>query len=172
MIVLSQAMKQNNFGGTDMTRKKLLRLIETGLKQLEEKKSIGLNKKESKDFDKFTALRALISSMNPQKDNTIVASIKRISSSGMNRDIGFAMITSKGNLFNMTYCMSKLAECKLNDNHTIRVGGCGMDMVFHSLYNFNGNVIRLLKDYNLIKEKELKEDNNYNFIVSTNYSTI
>lgn len=155
-----------------MTRKKLLRLIETGLKQLEDKKSKGLNKQESKDFDKFTALRALVSSMNPQKDNTIIASVKHVSSSGMSRDVGFAMITSQGNLFNMTYCMSELAECKLNDNHTIRVGECGMDMVFHSLYNFNGNVIRLLKDYNLIKEKELKEDNNYNFIVSTKYSTI
>ena len=155
-----------------MTRKKLLRLIETGLKQLEDKKATGLSKQESKDFDKFTALRALVSSMNPQKDNTIVASVKHVSSSGMSREIGFAMITSQGHLFNMTYCMSKLAECKLNDNHTIRVGGCGMDMIFHSLYNFNGQVIRLLKDYNLIKEKELEGDNNYNFIVKTKYSTL
>lgn len=110
--------------------------------------------------------------MNPQKDNTIVASIKHISSSGMNRDIAFAMITSQGRLFNITYCMSLLDEHKLNDNHTIRVGGCGMDMIFHSLYNFNGQVIRLLKDYNLIKEKELEGDNNYNFIVKTKYSTL
>lgn len=64
-----------------MTRKKLLRLIETGLKQLEEKKSIGLNKQESKDFNKFTALRALVSSMNLQKDNVIVASVKHVSRS-------------------------------------------------------------------------------------------
>ena len=155
-----------------MTRKKLLRLIETGLKQLEEKKATGLNKQESKDFDKFTALRALVSSMNLQKDNVIVASVKHVSSSGMSRDIGFAMITSQGHLFNMTYCMSLLAECKLNDNHSIRIGGCGMDMIFHALYSFNGNVISLLKDYNLITKADLKKDNNYNFIVSTNYSTI
>lgn len=155
-----------------MTRKKLLRLIETGLKQLEEKKSTGLSKQESKDFDKFTSLRALVSSMNLQKDNTIVASVKHVSSSGMSRDIGFAMITSQGYLFNMTYCMSLLAECKLKDNHTIRIGGCGMDMIFHSLYCFNGNVISLLKDYNLIKNTEVKDNDKYNFIVSTEYSTI
>lgn len=147
-------------------KKALLNRIEKGIKLLTEKEN--KTKKEINDLEKFKILRLFVSSMNINLNNEILASVKSISSSGMSRNIAFAMITNN-RLFNFTYHLSILRECKLNNDNSIRVGGCGMDMIFATLYGLNGSIASLLKTYGLLKDYEYS---NYNFVVNTSYNTL
>ena len=148
-------------------KRALLNKIEKGIKYLTEKEN--KTKKELKDLKKFTVLRSMVGCMNNKLDNEIIATIKTVSSSGMNRNIAFGFITEK-RLFNFTYHISVIKEINMNDNnHSIRVGGCGMDMIFATLYGLNGSIANLLKTYGLLKDNEYS---NYNFIVNTSYNTI
>lgn len=146
-------------------KKGLINRIEKGIKLLTEKEN--KTKKEINDLEKFKVLRSMIGCMNNKLDNEIIASIKNISSSGMSRNIAFGFITEK-RLFNFTYHISVIKGINMNDNHSIRVGGCGMDMVFHALYSLNGDIASLLKTYRLLKDNEY---NNYNFVVNTSYNS-
>lgn len=147
-------------------KKGLINRIEKGIKLLESKEN--KTKQEIKDLEKFKVLRSMIGCMNNKLDNEIIATIKRVSTSGMSRNIAFGFITEK-RLFNFTYHISVIKEITMNDNHSIRVGGCGMDMIFHTLYSLNGNIVSLLKTYGLLKDNEYS---NYNFVVNTSYNTL
>lgn len=147
-------------------KKALLNRIEKGVKFLTEKEN--KNKKELKDLEKFKILRLFVSSMNTNLNNEILASVKSISSSGMSRSIAFGFITEK-RLFNFTYHISIIKEINMNDNRSIRVGECGMDMIFATLYGLNGNIASLLKTYGLLKDNEYS---NYNFVVNTSYNIL
>lgn len=147
-------------------KKGLINKIERGIKLLENKEK--KTKQELKDLEKFKVLRSMIGCMNNKLDNEIIASIKNISSSGMSRNIAFGFITEK-RLFNFTYHISVIKEISMNDNNSIRVGGCGMDMIFATLYGLNGNIASLLKTYGLLKDNEYDI---YNFVVNTQYNTL
>ena len=147
-------------------KKALLNRINRGIKLLESKEN--KTKQESKDLEKFKILSHMIGCMNNKLDNEIIASVKNVSSTGMSRNIAFGFITRK-RLFNFTYHISVIKEIKINDNHSIRVAGCGMDMVFATLYGFNRNIINLLKTYGLLKDNEYDMDN---FVVNTQYNTL
>lgn len=71
----------------------------------------------------------------------IYTKIERVSRSGMSRTMSFYMIED-GELINITHVIAQCLKYKLNENEwTIRVQGCGMDMVFFVLNKF-ANALR------------------------------
>lgn len=76
-------------------------------------------------------------------NNKIIVSIKSVSKSGMSRVATFRVIDKKsGNMYNLDYLISELLEYKLT-NDGIKIGGCGMDVIFGTLYNLNGLAMRI-----------------------------
>lgn len=67
----------------------------------------------------------------------VLCVIKSISKSGMTRKMKFFTIDSKGELHRITHLISKTTSFKLDKNDCLIVKGCGMDMGFHVLSNFN-----------------------------------
>lgn len=73
----------------------------------------------------------------------VIASVKSVSASGMSRKIKFGYIY-KGELYNI-YHILEIVGYKMNSDGTVTRKGCGMDMIFdtlYGLYHFLG-----LKDY-------------------------
>lgn len=147
-------------------KKGLINRIEKGIKLLESKEK--KTKQELKDLEKFKVLRSMVGCMSNNLDNTIIASIKSVSSSGMSRSIAFGFITEK-RLFNFTHHISVIKEINMHDNSSIRVVEGGMDMIFHTLYSLNGDIASLLKTYGLLKGDEYDI---YNFVLNTSYNTL
>lgn len=74
-------------------------------------------------------------------DTKIYAKVEHVSRSGMSRTMSFYMIED-GELINITHVISQALDYKLNENSwTIRVQGCGMDMIFFVLNRF-ANVLK------------------------------
>ena len=78
---------------------------------------------------------------------TIYAVIRRVSPSGMNRQISFFAINSLNNLRDITYNVSLVLDEKepfTNSHyyHVIKVSGAGMDMVFHCVYTLSSILFR------------------------------
>lgn len=70
------------------------------------------------------------------KGKRIVCKIESVSRSGMTRKMAFYAVINN-ELVHITHIISGVAGYKLDKNHNIVVGGCGMDMVFSVLSNFN-----------------------------------
>ena len=74
------------------------------------------------------------------------ASVKHVSSSGMSRIISYTGVyVEKGRIqeINLTWYMNKLGVARLSGNNQpygVRVSGCGMDMIFNTLYNLHMSV--------------------------------
>jgi hypothetical protein len=75
---------------------------------------------------------------------TIYTILRRVSASGMSREISLKAIKS-GQVYDITYSAGVLLDMKLTKNsyNALKVNGCGMDMGFHLVYNlasvlFNG----------------------------------
>ena len=69
---------------------------------------------------------------NKGKRDLFIATIPHVSSSGMYRHIKLAIIY-KGEFTNITFLAAKILGKKLTKKDAIGVGGCGMDMIFHTL---------------------------------------
>lgn len=69
---------------------------------------------------------------NRNKRDLFIATIPHVSSSGMSRQIKFAIIY-KGEFLNITYLCSKILGKKLTRKDAISVSGYGMDMIFATL---------------------------------------
>lgn len=67
-------------------------------------------------------------------ENTkIYAIVRSVARSGMSRTMSFFMVED-GGLINITHVVARVCGYKLNeDNWTIRVRGCGMNMIFFVL---------------------------------------
>lgn len=67
-------------------------------------------------------------------ENTrIYAIVRSVARSGMSRTMSFFMVED-GELINITHVVARVCGYKLNeDNWTIRVCGCGMNMIFFVL---------------------------------------
>ena len=66
----------------------------------------------------------------------IYAIVRSVARSGMSRTMSFYMVED-GELINITHVVAEVCGYKLNeDNWTIRVRGCGMDMIFATLDHF------------------------------------
>lgn len=94
-----------------------------------------------KETFKDRALKKGISSydfdvLKKVKNKKIVCSIKSVSASGMTRKMDFyALINNE--LVYINHLISAIAGYKRDKNHCLIVGGCGMDMIFSVLSNFN-----------------------------------
>lgn len=128
------------------------------------KKNFKLN-----DYDK-----ELLEDVRGQK---VYCNITRVSRSGMTRKMRFYAINKKDNkLSNITHLIAEIADYKMDKNHDLVVNGCGMDMIFSVLSNFNYAMARIDtgKDIQeLLKTKECGERiydqyffnaNNYNIL--------
>ena len=74
------------------------------------------------------------------KENaTIVASVKSVAKSGMSRCIAFYMIENN-HLMDITPVIAQVLGHKLQRDYTIRVKGCGMDMIFATLSAFASKI--------------------------------
>lgn len=80
------------------------------------------------------------------REKRIIATVKKVSSSGMSRDIFFGEVAISGkgkgrytHIYQFNWFFKQLGY-NYTGNDTIRVGGCGMDMVFNTLYNVCGTL--------------------------------
>lgn len=101
------------------------------------------------------------------KEQRIVVSIPHVSSSGMSRIIRFREIHKykSGNkyryaIYQFDWFFEQLGYCYDKNWDGIRVGGCGMDMVFHTLYSVCGTLkyhgFKVPKDYPHLADHYLK----------------
>lgn len=66
--------------------------------------------------------------------DTVYTDVKRVSSSGMTRHIS-CYIVRKGEIYDITYYVGVLLGERRNaDTGGLVIGGCGMDMGFHTVY--------------------------------------
>lgn len=80
--------------------------------------------------------------LESMKDKQIVCSIQSVSKSGMTRKMDFYFITDN----QLIYCNKLIAEIagyNRDKKGSLIVKGCGMDMIFSVLYNFNMSVLKL-----------------------------
>jgi hypothetical protein len=71
----------------------------------------------------------------------IVATVKQISNSGTSRIISFAAVKNNG-LYRLDYAIQIILHLNATKKSTegLIINGCGMDMIFHTLYNLNGRI--------------------------------
>ena len=107
-----------------------------------------LSKKEQANADRAKAISILTSLFGDEVRDTgptVRTILRHVSSSGMSRDISLVYVTEKGNLINITYYAAAALGWKLverNGYNAIRVGGCGMDMGFHTVYTLSSVLYR------------------------------
>ena len=65
---------------------------------------------------------------------TINAKVNNVSQSGMSRNVGLYIIKN-GDLLNISYWAAKALEWGYKDGYNggVKVSGCGMDMLFHTI---------------------------------------
>lgn len=67
----------------------------------------------------------------------VLASIEHVSSSGMSRIINYGFINKKGGFYYLSYLIGKISGYSRPQNYSgVKVGGCGMDMIFAVLSHF------------------------------------
>lgn len=71
------------------------------------------------------------------KNKQIYVNIAKVSASGMTRKMRFYVLGKNKRLECINYEIATIAGYKLDRNGDLIVGGCGMDMVFSVLSNFN-----------------------------------
>jgi hypothetical protein len=98
---------------------------------MEGRELMGKNKYTQEEKEKALAI------LGEWRGHTLLAQINSVSRSGMTRRIEF--YAAKGNeISRIGYFMSKILEWPYDvDKGGFRVGGCGMDMIFHTIYSFN-----------------------------------
>lgn len=124
---------------------------------------------KQKNKKKLEALNQLKNVMLKCKDKKCFAIVKSVSSSGMSRVIHFVAITKNGDIYNLDNMIHKITGDNFNkDYNGLRVYGCGMDMIFNTLYNVNSYA----RIYNVVKtsKKRSAHDIQYNGIINTNYN--
>jgi len=114
------------------------------------------------------ALRELKKLMRQTKDKRVYAMVTHVSNSGMSRDITFRIVTKKGELLRIDPLIKKITGYSwARDWRGLHVGGCGMDMIFNTLYVVNSIAIK----YKVIKKskKVNAHDLQYQGLVNSNY---
>lgn len=86
------------------------------------------------------------------KDGRMICAIDRVSASGMSRNIKFLECAKGKDRYNyLTFweLFKILGYTEVKNTDTFRIGGCGMDMIFHTNYS----IIRQLKRLGFITAK-------------------
>lgn len=74
-----------------------------------------------------------------KEKSTVIASIKSVAKSGMSRTIAFYMIENN-QIIDITQVIAQVLGHTLQRDYTIRVRGCGMDMIFATLSAFASRI--------------------------------
>lgn len=104
------------------------------------------------------------------EDKRIYARVTSVSRSGMSRHIHFVAITKKGDFY-LTYYISKVLGLSYRDSDdSLFISGCGMDMIFETLYRLNSHAIR----EGVVRKSASKDRHylQYHGIVNTSYKYI
>jgi hypothetical protein len=102
-----------------------------------------LSKKEQKKADYEYAKKQLLDYYLNEGD-TIYTIIRSVSASGMSRTISLK-VARGGQILDLTYFASVVLGWPLvekNGSRALRVGGCGMDMGFHTVYTLASILFR------------------------------
>jgi hypothetical protein len=102
-----------------------------------------ISKKEQKALDVAYAREQLLTHYVSEGD-TIYTVLRSVSSSGMSRTLSLK-VAKEGKILDLTYYASILLEWPLvevNGSRALRVGGCGMDMGFHTVYSLSRVLFR------------------------------
>jgi hypothetical protein len=71
------------------------------------------------------------------RKNTVYATVKSVSRSGMSRRIELYVVNDNKEIIRIGWHIAKILGYKYDANIGMQVNGCGMDMIFHVLSNFN-----------------------------------
>lgn len=86
----------------------------------------------------LAAKQNALSNLQRYRNRPIIAAIKQMAANKMSRQIGFYAIEKDGKgIRYLSMPISILLDCRHNDNCSITVRGCGMDMIFATLYRLN-----------------------------------
>lgn len=102
-----------------------------------------ITKKEQKALDVAYAREQLLTHYLNEGD-TVYTVLRSVSSSGMSRKISLK-VAKDGKILDLTYYASILLDWALvevNGSRALRVGGCGMDMGFHTVYTLSRVLFR------------------------------
>jgi hypothetical protein len=102
-----------------------------------------MTKKEQKALEVQYAREQLLTHYVSEGD-TIYTVLRSVSSSGMSRTLSLK-VAKEGKILDLTYYASILLEWPLvevNGSRALRVGGCGMDMGFHTVYSLSRVLFR------------------------------
>lgn len=100
-------------------------------------------KKEQKALDMAYAREQLLTHYVSEGD-TVYTVLRSVSSSGMSRTISLK-VAKDGKILDLTYYASIVLDWPLvevNGSRALRVGGCGMDMGFHTVYTLSSVLFR------------------------------
>ncbi len=91
-----------------------------------------LSKKAIKAQEREEAKAWILSLLEGQERPTAYTIIRKVSASGMSRQISVKVI-KEGRLYDISYSVAKVLDWSLvqNAHNAVRVSGCGMDMGFH-----------------------------------------
>lgn len=91
-----------------------------------------LTKKAQKEADRREAITELHKLLKP--GDTVLGLVRQVSRSGMSRQIDFYVSTADGLVYLSGY-IARALDYNRTDRGALKVGGCGMDMVFSVVYN-------------------------------------
>lgn len=69
--------------------------------------------------------------------DTLHTVLRHVSRSGMQREIGLVIVTPNGDTLHPNYAASIVLGMRQGKRDGVIVGGCGMDMGFHLVYNLS-----------------------------------
>lgn len=101
----------------------------------------------------------------------VFCNIVSVSKSGMSRKMRFYIIEND-DLRNITHLISEIAGYKMDNDYNLKVSGCGMNMIFSVLSNFNYAMAQLDTGKTLtelLKTKECGERIYDNYFIDANY---
>ena len=108
----------------------------------------GYNKKNEYKIDIETFINNAKRYIKAIKENRMICAIGSVSKSGMSRNIKFVELaksdtSDKHQLYNFYQFFDVLGYTKVKNSDYFRIGGCGMDMIFHTNYTIMHDLRRL-----------------------------
>jgi hypothetical protein len=104
------------------------------------------NKKNNYPMERNTFIDHALRYIYAIRQGRMICSIGSVSKSGMSRTIKFLEMSKGENrhfLYNFYQFFDSLGYTKIKDSDYFRIGGCGMDMIFHTNYTIMHDLRRL-----------------------------
>jgi hypothetical protein len=99
------------------------------------------SKKQQKIEEQQAATERLLQLFEGDESPEILTIVRHVSRSGMSRNISLKYVKN-GELLDITYSAALVLDWPLVEgfSRAIKVGGCGMDMGFHTVYSLSGRL--------------------------------